>query len=387
LHSHNVIGCAHNSENNIIMSSRKKTARNIDTNHRGRPSAHDYEYYEQLYDPDLRLENKPPKRTPARRRDQDAHIVTQLTDATGGDETGFATTYRPARHEEGWMLNSLRLFYANDLISDVLAMVKGGKEATVYRCRATRATDHDILAAKIYRPRRFRNLRNDKMYKEGRQILTADGRPVKATDHRLIRALNNKSAFGKEVEHTSWLMYEYKTLEKLHAAGVVVPEPIAVGENAILMQHIGDEYITAPTLHEVSLDADEAKPLFHTLLEQIERMLAAGMIHADLSAYNVLYWQGEICLIDFPQVTDSLNNSNARAIFFRDVQRICEYFAVQGVKSNPRGLANTLWNRYETHREVDRLAEFSRLEQSEPDHSELDGSDEHRSNHEPRKHR
>jgi RIO kinase 1 len=320
----------------------------------------DYDYYEQLYDPAVRGEASQARAAKRKAKDADAEAVSSLTDAAIGLEAGFTTTYQPARHEEGWLLNSLALFYANDLLNDVLALVKGGKEATVYRCRGTRLAGHDIVAAKVYRPRQFRNLRNDKMYKEGRQILTAAGRPVKATDHRLIRALNKKSAFGQEVAHTSWLMYEFTTLQRLHAAGVAVPEPIASSENAILMQHIGDEHITAPTLHEVSLPLGEAQHLFRHTLDHVEAMLAEGLIHGDLSAYNILYWQGQICFIDFPQVTNSLTNSNAHFIFSRDVQRVCEYFALQGVESNPRSIIEALWKRYETGRDADRLAEFSR---------------------------
>jgi RIO kinase 1 len=322
----------------------------------------DYEYYEELYDPDAPARPRPsvkPKNYAAKVAAK-AKVVSDLTDEAIGLEAGFTTTYQPGRHEEGWLIESLNLFYANDLLSDILALVKGGKEATVYRCRGTHAAGHDIVAAKVFRPRKFRNLRNDKMYKEGRLVLNANGRPVKATDHRLIRALNKKSAFGQQVEHTSWLMYEFTTLQRLHAAGLAVPEPIASSENAILMQHIGDEQITAPTLNEVSLPVGEARPLFHKLLEQVEGMLSVGLIHGDLSAYNILYWEGDTWLIDFPQVTDSVANSRSRSIFFRDVQRVCEYFALQGVESNPRAIAAAMWNRFETRREVDRLADLSR---------------------------
>ncbi|MEX1018260.1 MAG: RIO1 family regulatory kinase/ATPase [Litorilinea sp.] len=342
------------------MTSRTSRSRDFATSTHARPTARDYDYYEQLYNPDAHVPDQPHVPVRTKSRQKAAAIVANLTDEAMGGEAGFTTTYNPARHEEGWLMSSLGLFYANDLITDVLAMVKGGKEATVYRCRGTRAAEYDIVAAKVYRPRQFRNLRNDKMYKEGRRVLTADGRPVKATDQRLIRALNKKTAFGKQVEHTSWLMYEFTTLQQLYAAGVAVPKPIATSENAILMEHIGSADITAPTLHEVSLAYPEAQALFDTTLIHIERMLAAGMVHGDLSAYNILYWEGEICLIDFPQVTYSLTNSNARSVFFRDVQRVCEYFASQGVDSNPRALAYTLWNRYETQREADRLAELSR---------------------------
>jgi serine/threonine-protein kinase RIO1 len=86
-------------------------------------------------------------------------------------QTGFGMTYKPSRHESGWLLSSLAPFYQQNLITDVLASVKGGKEASVYRCQAGPtlvAEGTSLLAAKVYRPRQFRNLRNDKMYRDGR---------------------------------------------------------------------------------------------------------------------------------------------------------------------------------------------------------------------------
>jgi RIO kinase 1 len=258
----------------------------------------------------------------------------------------FQTTYQPSRHEAGWLLESLRGFYELNLITDVLAQVKGGKEANVYRCRAHPAVGVPWLAAKVYRPRAFRNLRNDKMYREGRAILTADGRPVKNSDQRVMRAVGKKTAFGAQVAHTSWLMHEYTTLERLHREGVSVPQPFGAGENALLMAYRGDAVRAAPTLSEVQLEPKEADTLFRDVLRDVTRMLAGGMIHGDLSAYNILYWDGAVMLIDFPQVTDSRGNPNARRIFERDVARVCEYFARQGVACDPAALAADLWERY-----------------------------------------
>ena len=142
-----------------------------------------------------------------------------------GLEGGFRTTYRPGLFEESWLPYSLRAFYDRALITDVLARVKGGKEASVYRCEAHPVLDVQFVAAKVYRPRMLRNLRNDKMYREGRAILKENGKAAKPNDHRFMRALNKKTDFGMQAEHTSWLMYEFTTLQKLHAAGASVPAP------------------------------------------------------------------------------------------------------------------------------------------------------------------
>jgi RIO kinase 1 len=125
-----------------------------------------------------------------------------------------------------------------------------------------------------------------------------------------------------------------------------VPQPIAVGENAILMGYYGDARMAAPTLNQVDLAPDEAAPLFQQVLHNVELMLHYDMIHGDLSAYNILYWAGEVTVIDFPQVTDCQANPNAYAILQRDVERVCEYFARQGVRSDPAAIVGDLWGRY-----------------------------------------
>jgi len=233
------------------------------------------------------------------------------------------------------------------LIQDVLYLVKGGKEANVYCCQAGPARGGEaLLAAKVYRPRQFRNLRNDRLYREGRPILTAEGRAAKASDQRLIRALGKKSDFGVQVQHTSWLMYEFTTLERLHREGAAVPEPLAAGENAVLMGFVGNRDGAAPTLSEVTPEQDEAKSLYKQVLRTIEAMLRAGTVHGDLSAYNILYWDGSATVIDFPQVTGVQGNPHARELFSRDITRVCDYFARLGVRCDACALEHDLWHRF-----------------------------------------
>jgi RIO kinase 1 len=174
---------------------------------------------------------------------------------------------------------------------------------------------------------------------------------VKKTDHRIMRAIGKKSSFGLEVAHTSWLMYEHSTLQLLYSAGIDVPQPYSAGTNALLMTYFGELHRPAPTLSQVDLDENEAQPLFYRAINSIEGMLARGVIHGDLSAYNILYWDGDITIIDFPQVTNPQGNPNAFEIFQRDVTRICEYFADQGVQSDADALVERLWN---THVTLDR---------------------------------
>src|SRR4029077_6001623 len=116
------------------------------------------------------------------------------------------------------------------------------------------------------------------------------------------------------------------------------------------MEYVGDEIMPAPTLSHITLERDEAHALFERMLRNIELMLAAQVVHGDLSAYNVLYWEGELAIIDFPQVVDPRQNSEAADIFRRDVARICQYFARYGVASQPDRLAHDLWARHATSR-------------------------------------
>ncbi len=272
-------------------------------------------------------------------------ILDEIADTTG-IEGDFETTYKPARHEKIWLYDSLKIFYQQALITDVLAMVKGGKEASVYRCKAHESTGKDLVAVKVYRPRMFRNLRNDKMYREGRQVLTESGRPVDARDVRTIRAIGKKSAYGQQVAHTSWLMHEYNAMQDLYSAGADVPEPIGAGENAIVMEYLGDDVLPAPPLHTVQLHVDEVKPLFDSTLRNMLLMLKQGMIHGDLSEYNILYWQGNITFIDFPQVVEVETNPHAEKILKRDIERVCQYFNQFGLGVDANAIHEKLWTEY-----------------------------------------
>ena len=335
-----------------------------------------YEAYEDLFNP-LRHDRQARRQRRPKAQHQpkksEAEIIASAAD-TIGLEGGFETTYKPSKYEYGWLLQSLRPFYDQELISDVEALVKGGKEANVYRCRAHPATGQRWLAAKVYRPRMFRNLRNDKMYRQGRITLTASGQPVKGSDTRIMRALGKKSNFGQQVAHTSWLMHEFKALELLYGAGGAVPQAFAASENAILMTYFGDGAGAAPALNEIRLAANEVGPLFQKVVDNVSLMLRLGRIHGDLSAYNILYWQGDITLIDFPQVANShvdrgthavgsRVNPDAAYIFERDVARVCDYFQELGVTCDAAALTAELWQRHVGDDKEQRLADASLWEE------------------------
>ena len=199
----------------------------------------------------------------------------------------FTPTFSSSRYERTWILTYLGPFYEDKKLTDVLRRVKGGKEANVYCCQAHPDTGLTLLAAKVYRPRMLRNLRNDARYRQGRDVLTARGKPIR--DRRTLAAIRGGTRIGKEMVHTSWLAHEFDALQRLHAAGIHVPRPLAMGNNTILMEYLGDVDRPAPTLNSLRLPAAEARRLYKLLLEDVEGMLANNIVHADLSAYNVLY--------------------------------------------------------------------------------------------------
>jgi RIO kinase 1 len=277
--------------------------------------------------------------------------ILQEIAATEAHESGeLETTYRPGLFEQGWLMNSLRGFFDGALITDILGRVKGGKEASVYRCEAHPSTQTD---------RMFRNLSNDALYREGRQVLDKDQKEVNSRKARDMKALAKKTAYGQELAHISWMSFEYTTLQQLHAHGASVPKPYAMSENAILMTYYGDEGRGAPALSEIRLHPSEAKRLFEDVLHNIEIMLQLGLIHGDLSAYNLLYDEGDIVLIDFPQITHSSSNGNARFILQRDIQRVSEYFSGQGVACHPQHIFQTLWRKYGELEEEIRLSKLA----------------------------
>ena len=112
------------------------------------------------------------------------------------------------------------------------------------------------------------------------------------------------------------------------------------------MAFIGDSQVTAPPLTEIKLDHNEARILFEQVMANVRIMLEQHYVHGDLSAYNILYWQSDITIIDFPQMVGARTNPNAFELLSRDIQRICDYFNQFGVGANARQLTLDLWEPY-----------------------------------------
>jgi RIO kinase 1 len=254
------------------------------------------------------------------------------------EESGLAPLGR-SRSSGRDHAGQLDRFYERGLITEVLGLVKTGKEASVYCCQAGEALGRGLVAAKIYRARQYR-FRNDAVYQQSRQReLGLRG--------RALRAFEQKSAFGREVRGATWVQHEFDTLARLHAAGGDVPRPLAVASDALIMAFFGSADEPARQLNQVQLDATEAAALFARVLANVELALACNRVHGDLSPHNLLYWRGELRLIDFPQAVDPRFNPAAADLLRRDLANVCRYFGRFGVVADAAALADDLWQRFE----------------------------------------
>ncbi|HWQ11350.1 MAG TPA: RIO1 family regulatory kinase/ATPase [Roseiflexaceae bacterium] len=261
-----------------------------------------------------------------------------------GADAPFEPTFLGGRHDRDWILSSLTVFYQQRLIVDVIGQASSGKEATVYCCLAHPDAGGGLLAAKVYRPRMFRNLRNDAIYRESRAQLDERGRA--GNDRRQRRAAGARSERARELQVASWIAYEYQVQRALYAAGATVPRPWSQAGNAILMDWVGDEAGPAPRLSDVSLAEHEARPLFDALIGDVGLWLAHHRIHGDLSPYNILYHGGAATVIDFAQAVDPRHNPQVYPLLERDVERLWRFFARYGVAADPQAIAADLWTRY-----------------------------------------
>ncbi|MGZ4153577.1 MAG: RIO1 family regulatory kinase/ATPase domain-containing protein [Actinomycetota bacterium] len=234
--------------------------------------------------------------------------------------------------------DTVQHFLDEGLITSVIRPIKSGKEASVHLCRANPSTTGlELAALKRYHPLDRRDFRDESVYRDGEWI----------KERRIRVALEKKTRFGREVQGAIWVSREWEMLRALSAAGVDVPIPVASSDDGILMSYVGDVDQAAPQLHRYRPDRDEAQELFDGLMKNVERMLYVNVIHGDLSAFNVLVWEGRATVIDLPQAIDPRKNRHARRLLERDVERICDHFARFGVRTNPQGIAHDLWTAWQ----------------------------------------
>jgi RIO kinase 1 len=208
----------------------------------------------------------------------------------------------------------LRTMIEDGFIQRVLRPLKSGKEAEVFIVEA----DGEICAAKVYKEAHRRSFRQRQDYVEGRR----------SGDSRQDRAMGKGSRFGAQQREAAWQTAEADTMRRLNAAGVRIPRLRQLGEGVVLMDLIlGPDGQPAPQLSTRSYHRDEALRWHRLLVNQIARMLCAGVVHGDLSEYNILHAKDGPLIIDFPQATDAARNNNAKRLLLRDVSNVTRFFA------------------------------------------------------------
>ena len=225
-------------------------------------------------------------------------------------------------------------FLSEGLITEVLAPLKSGKEATTYLCRAGHGLGPQHAVLKVYHERSHRNFANDAVYQEGRVILNGQVR----------RATAKKTEFGREAQSAMWVDHEYEVLSTLFDAGADVPEPFASNEHALLMAFVGEGTVAAPQLQHAQLSRREAEGALDRLAWNVQAWLGVHIIHADLSAFNVL-WDGERpVIIDFPQAVDARFSPSARSLLERDLTNLGRYFGRHGLTLDAARETARLWD-------------------------------------------
>jgi RIO kinase 1 len=198
------------------------------------------------------------------------------------------------------------------IIDDVLRPLKSGKEAAVYVVRS----GDDVRCAKVYKDMAQRSFQQRVQYQEGRKVRSS----------REARAMGKASKYGRKQQEVAWKNTEVDALYQLREAGVRVPEPFGYFHGVLVMELVTDaDGLSAPRLGEVDVSPEDARAYHQILVRQVVLMLCSGLIHGDLSAYNVLIGPDGPVVIDFPQVVSASGNNAARTMLLRDVNNLTAY--------------------------------------------------------------
>jgi len=199
------------------------------------------------------------------------------------------------------------------LIDSVVRQLKSGKEADVYVVRCAGET----CAAKIYKDANKRSFRQAVDYTENRKVRNS----------RQARAMAKRTSFGRQQQEVAWQSAEVDALYRLAAAGVRVPRPSNFHDGVLLMELVADDQgDAAPRLNDLDFSDAEARQHHATLIDEVVRMLCAGVIHGDLSEFNILLAADGPVIIDLPQAVDAAGNNHAPRMLMRDVDNLRTFF-------------------------------------------------------------
>ena len=221
------------------------------------------------------------------------------------------------------------------LVDEVIRQLMSGKEATVYVVRC----GDEIRCAKVYKEADKRSFRQSTDYTEGRRVKNS----------RRARAMEKGSSYGRKAQEEAWQSAEVDALYRLAAAGVRVPTPYNFHEGVLLMELLTDSAgNAAPRLNDLALGAEVARDYHRILIAQVVRMLCAGIIHGDLSEYNVLVDSHGPVIIDLPQAINASANNQAQQLLLRDVQNLATYFGQFAPELLGTDYGNEIWSLYQS---------------------------------------
>ena len=221
------------------------------------------------------------------------------------------------------------------LVDEVMRKLMSGKEAEVYVVRC----GEDIRCAKVYKEANKRSFRQNVQYTEGRKVKNS----------RRARAMEKGSRYGRQEQEQAWQNAEVDALHRLAAAGVRVPQPYNFLEGVLLMELVTDDNgNAAPRLNDLALSETQAREYHRTLIMQVVRMLCAGIVHGDLSEYNVLVGSDGPVIIDLPQAVDAAGNNSASIMLQRDVGNLTAYFGRFAPELRTTDYGREIWSIYES---------------------------------------
>ena len=220
------------------------------------------------------------------------------------------------------------------VVDEVLSQLMSGKEATVYVVRC----GDDIRCAKVYKEAAKRSFKQAVQYQEGR----------KSKNSRRQRAMEKGSKFGRKQQEESWHNAEVDALYRCAEAGVRVPTPYGCFDGVLLMELVTyDDGDVAPRLNDVSMTAEQAREDHLTIINDVKRMLCAGLVHGDLSEFNVLVDDFGPVIIDLPQAVDAAANNHAKSMLERDVDNMKDYYGQYAPELLCTHYAKEMWALYE----------------------------------------